>query len=114
VPAAAASSPVIRMLGLRGFLIALAVAALFVYMDIVHMSGKDFLAGADSQGTLDAPGPSDRLLLLLWTLEWVINGYTWVLLGGFASLTIRTLERHDFAHPLERVLHERHYRLSSS
>ncbi len=112
VPAAAAESrPVIRhMLGLRGFLVALAVAVPFVYMDIVHMSGKDFLGGTDSQGSVDAPAASDRLLLLLWTLEWVINAYTWVLLGGFASLTIRTLERHDFAHPLERVLHERHYR----
>jgi hypothetical protein len=112
VPAATADATprIDRLLGARGFLIALVIAVPFVYMDIVHVSGREFLSGGDAQGSIDHPAASDRLLLLLWTLQWVINGYTWVLLVGFATLTIRTIERHEFRASLEVVLHERQYR----
>lgn len=99
-----------RVLGAPGFLLALALAVPFVWMDMVHVSGREFLAGPDSQGVPGAPAASDRLLFLLWTLQWVINAQTWVVLVGFASLTLRTLDRHAFCDPIETVLHERHYR----
>lgn len=112
VPAAAADArPVVgALLGWRGLCAAVLAAAPFVYVDLVHLSGRTFLDGPDSQGSLGDVAVSDHLLGALWTLQWILNAYTWVLLVSFAALTIRTIERHAFAAPLESMLHERHYR----
>lgn len=101
---------VARLLGPRGIFAACAVAAPFIWLDLVHLSGKTFLEGPDAQGSVGHIAASDHLLALLWSVEWVINAYVWVLLVGFSFLTIRTLEKHRFKAPLEIMLHEQHYR----
>lgn len=108
--AADARPAVAAILGWRGLGAALVAAAPFVYVDIVHLSGKAFMEGPDSQGAVGDVAASDHLLGALWTVQWILNAYTWVLLVAFAGLTIRTIERHRFAAPLETMLHERHYR----
>jgi hypothetical protein len=99
-----------RLLGWRGFVWALAAAAPLVWFDLVYLTGREFLEGPDAQGKVGAVAVSDHLLGILWSVEWVVNAYVWVLLVGFAGLTIRTTDRHPFAAPVEVVLHERHYR----
>lgn len=99
-----------RILGGRGFLIALLVAAPLVWLDLVHLTGPEFLASDDAQGSASHIAPSDHLLAVLWAAEWITTTSVWVVLVGFAALTIRTIERYAFAAPLETVLHERHYR----
>jgi hypothetical protein len=99
-----------RLLGPAGVLVAIALAAPLAWADLRHVTGPDFLASSDAQGSVGHVAPSDAVLGALWCVEWVLTSYVWVLLIGFAALTIRTIERHDFAAPLEVVLHERHYR----
>lgn len=108
--AAATRSTMERLLGPLGVLVAVALAAPLVWTDLRHVTGPEFLASADAQGSPGRVAASDAVLGALWAVEWVLTSYVWVLLVGFASLTIRTIERHDFAAPLEVVLHERHYR----
>jgi hypothetical protein len=99
-----------RFLGPAGVLVAVALAAPLAWADLGHVTGAEFLNGPDAQGSPGHVAASDAVLGALWCVEWVLTSYVWVLLVGFAVLTIRTIERHDFAAPLEVVLHERHYR----
>jgi hypothetical protein len=101
---------VARILGWRGFLVSLVVAAPLVWLDLVHLSGPAFLASDDSQGSPDRIAPADHLLGALWAVEWITTTSVWVVLVGFAAATIRSIQRFRFAAPLETVLHERHYR----
>jgi hypothetical protein len=55
-------------------------------------------------------GATNLLLAGVWSLEWVLNAYVWVVLLGFLGLTMRVLKRHAWKGDLETVLHERHYR----
>ncbi len=99
-----------RILGARGFLVSLLVATPLIYLDIVHLTGPAFLASDDSQGSPSHVAASDHLLAVLWALEWITTTSVWVVLVGYAGMTIRAIERFPFAAPLETVLHERHYR----
>ena len=110
-PAAAAVKGLMkRLLGPAGIAVAVVVAIPFIWVDIAHLSGREFLEGPDSQGSLGHVATSDHLLGFLWSVEWVINAYVWVLLAGFALLTIHTVEKYKFSAPLETMLHEQHYR----
>jgi hypothetical protein len=97
------------VVGWRSVLAACAVAVPLVAVDVSYLNEEEYLAtealGAD--GTL---GTSDRLMLGLWGLEWVVNAYVWVLIVGFLWATMRVLKRHPFRDPVERVLRERQYR----
>jgi hypothetical protein len=97
------------ILGPIGFLLALAIAAPFAIEDLRYLHGSDFLTSGDSQGG-DSPAAADLALATLWTFEWVVNAYVWVLLVGFLVLTMGILKRHGFRASLSVVLHERHYR----
>jgi hypothetical protein len=111
--AAGAARRVEQILGLPGVLFAIIAAAPLIGSDLVTLRGQDFLTSADGQsvgGVVASVTVTDALLGVLWSLEWLLNAYVWVLLVGFAVLTIRTIERHRFAAPIEVVLHERHYR----
>jgi hypothetical protein len=99
-----------RVLGPLGFAVALAVAAPFAWEDVRYLQGEEWLAGDDTQGLKTAFGTVDVLIAVVWTIEWVLNAYVWVLLVGFLWLTMRVLKRHPWKADLETVLHERHYR----
>ncbi len=98
------------ILGPLGFAVAVALAVPFAWSDLTYLASPDFLASGDAQGTGGRPAGSDHLLAALWSVEWIVNAYVWVLLLGFLALTMRLLKRHGFRSPLAVVLHERHYR----
>ncbi len=111
VPEAQATRSQVRtVLGPLGFSISLVLAAPLIFLELRFLYGKEYLATPFAQGEPGAPLATDHLLALLWALEWIVTTYVWVLLVGFAQLTIRTIERFPFQAPLETVLHERHYR----
>jgi hypothetical protein len=97
------------ILGPQGLLVAALVATPLIGADIVELSSAEFLSSPDGQGAGHVTA-TDALLGVLWAFEWLLNAYVWVLLVGFAALTIQTIERHPFPAPIEIVLHERHYR----
>jgi hypothetical protein len=110
LPPAAARRRVRRVLGPLAFLASLAVAAPFALADLDYLRGEDWLGAGGLRG-LDGPlGPVDVLVGALWTVEWVVNAYVWVILLGFLVLTMRVLRRHRWRAGVETVLHERHYR----
>jgi hypothetical protein len=55
-------------------------------------------------------GAADLLMWGIWSVEWVINAYIWVLLLGFLAITMETLRGYRFRDPVEVVLHEKQYR----
>jgi hypothetical protein len=58
----------------------------------------------------DAVGAADLLMWGIWSLEWLINAYIWVLLLGFLALTMHILRTYTFRDPVEVVLHQKQYR----
>jgi hypothetical protein len=99
-----------RVLGPIGFLLALAVAAPLAAADVEYLRGKEWMGSADFQGVEGRLGAVDVLLGAMWTAEWILNAYVWVLVVGFLWLSMRVLRRHPWKADLETVLHERHYR----
>ena len=99
-----------RILGFPGFATSLLLATPLIYLDLVYLTGPDFFASNDAQGTLNHVAASDYFLAALWSAEWIATTSVWVVLGGYAILTIRAIERFKFTAPLETILHERHYR----
>ncbi len=99
-----------RILGFQGFATAVVLAVPLIYLDLVYLTGPEFFESNDAQGTLHHVAATDYLLAALWSAEWVATTSVWVVLGGFAILTIQAVERYKFTAPLETVLHERHYR----
>jgi hypothetical protein len=99
-----------RVLGPIGFAVALALAAPLAWADLHYVSGREFAQTADFQGVEGRLGAADHVLGALWTLEWVLNAYVWVLLVGFLWLTMRVLRERPWKADLETILHERHYR----
>lgn len=102
-------SSVRAVVGVRSVLLACVVAAPFVAVDVGYLSEAEYLA-TEALGTGGALGGADRLLLAVWTIEWVVNAYVWMLILGFLWATLRVLRRHPFRDPVERVLRERQYR----
>ena len=99
-----------RVLGMPGFVTSLVLAAPLIYLDLVYLTGREFLLSDDSQGSIGHIAASDHLLAGLWAVEWITTTSVWVVLLGYAGLTIRVIERFHFTAPLETLLHERHYR----
>lgn len=111
VPEAQAARGQVRtILGPLGFTISLVLAAPLIFLELRFLYGQEYLSSPFAQGEPGAPHATDHLLAFLWAIEWIVTTYVWVLLVGFAQLTIRTLERYPFQATLETLLHERHYR----
>jgi len=97
------------VLGVRGIVAACLAAAPFVVMDVGYLSEEEYLT-SEVLGPAGTLGAADWLMLVCWTIEWVINAYVWVLIAGFLWATMRVIKRHKFRDPVERVLRERQYR----
>jgi hypothetical protein len=109
MPEAEAQKRVRRALGPWGWICALALAAPFAWFDVEYLVSQEFLA-EESTGPRGVLGASDWLLGTIWTLEWVINAYVWVMILAFLFVTMRVLKAYRFREDLEVVLGERHYR----
>ena len=92
------------VLGPVGTLIAVAIAAPFCIYDyrFAYVATR---TGSDSLGA----GP-DRLLLVMWCLEWFLMTFIWVMLIGYMMLTRWAVGGHGFRAPIEVVLHDKQYR----
>jgi hypothetical protein len=97
-------------LGPWGWAAALLLAAPFVWFDVAYMTGGDYVADGEAQGPGGGLGPSDWLAAAVWTVEWIVNAYVWVIILAFLGLTMRMLKQFRFRHEIEVVLAERHYR----
>jgi hypothetical protein len=78
--------------------------------DARPMSEDEVLQAGHLLEPEDTVGAADLLMWGIWTLEWLINAYIWVLLLGFLALTMHILRTHRFRDPVEVVLHQKQYR----
>ncbi|MEZ5853374.1 MAG: hypothetical protein R3D67_00990 [Hyphomicrobiaceae bacterium] len=61
-------------------------------------------------GGSDTVLPVNYLMWVLWSLEWVLNAYIWVVLLAFLVQNSRAIRLYRFKAPIEIVLHDRHYK----
>lgn len=95
-----------RILGPIGAACAALVAAPFCVSDFRYLNGPKY-EKLDPTAPLQA---IDYLMWSIWTAEWFLNAFIWVILIGFLVRNVRTLNTYAFKAPIEVVLHEKHYR----
>lgn len=93
-------------LGASGALAALVIALPFCWMDFLYMTGPRYERMGAANGVL----PVDYLMWLIWSAEWFVNAFVWVLLVGFMVKNCTTIKRYPFKDPIEAVLAEKLYR----
>ena len=94
------------ILGKRGAALAALVAAPFSYFDFRYLSGPRYLRMGEEGQVL----PVDYLMWGIWTLEWFVNAFIWVLLLGFMVKNWTTIRSATFRAPVHVVLEDKHYR----
>lgn len=105
VPEEQARSFVDSVLGLAGAVAALSVAMPFVALDFLYLF-SDRYARVGGAGVL----PIDYLMWGIWSVEWFLNAFIWVVLLGFLIKTWWVVRNHPFRAPIEIVLHDRQYK----
>jgi hypothetical protein len=105
VPAQQARSLVGGILGFPGALTALVICLPFVALDFLYLfSDRYQRAGGD------VVLPIDYLMWGIWSVEWFLNAFIWVVQIGFLIKTWGVVKNHPFRAPIEIVLHDRHYK----
>ena len=94
------------ILGPYGVAIAAIVAAPFCYFDFLYL----FSARYVRMGRDDVVRAADYLMWTIWSLEWFINAFIWVLLIGFMLKNCMTIGKFPFRAPIDVVLHDKLYR----
>jgi len=93
------------VLGFPGAFTALVVSMPFVALDFLYLfSDRYERAGGDRVF------PIDYLMWGIWSVEWFLNAFIWVVLVGFLVKTWWVIRNHPFRAPIEIVLHDRQYR----
>ncbi len=93
------------VLGFPGAFTALVVAMPFVALDFLYLfSDRYTRAGGD------VVLPIDYLMWGIWSVEWFLNAFIWVVLIGFLVKTWWVIRNHPFRAPIEIVLHDRQYK----
>jgi len=100
-----AHSYVDSVLGFPGALAALCIAMPFVALDFLFLFSDDYQR-VGGTGVL----PIDYLMWGIWSVEWFLNAFIWVVLLGFLVNTWWVVRNHPFHSPIEIVLHDRQYR----
>jgi hypothetical protein len=99
-----------QILGPLGGAAAILIALPFCIRDLLWtLPGAAFAEEAAEWGAAGR-APVSLFLWFIWSAEWFLNAYIWVLLLGFLALTVRTLWYHSFRASIEVMLHEKHYR----
>lgn len=96
-----------KILGWRGLLAAVVVAAPFAAADFRYLSSSRYEPLAGPGTPLAAV---DYLMWGIWTFEWVISSFIWVVLVGFLFKNNEVIRRYRFKDPIEIVVHDRKYR----
>jgi hypothetical protein len=99
-----------RVLGVYSVAGALLLTVPLVAMDVAYLRGAEYLGAGLALGAGHVLGAADWLMVGVWTVEWVINTYVWLVIVGALALTFQVLRRNVFRDPIERVLRERQYR----
>lgn len=94
------------VLGPYGVAAAALVAAPFCYFDFRYL----FSARYARMGRDEIVRAADYLMWMIWSLEWFINAFIWVLLIGFMIKNCMTIGRFPFRAPIDVVLHDKLYR----
>ncbi len=106
VPDTEVHSLVDRVLGLPGALLAFAIALPFVAFDFLYLLSPRY----ERVGGADAVQPIDYLMWGVWSVEWFLNAFIWVVLIGFLIKSAWVIRRYPFRAPVEIVLHDKHYK----
>lgn len=94
-----------KILGWRGLALAFLVAMPFAVADYRYLvSGRYPALGGDLPGTVD------YLMWVIWSVEWLINAFVWVVVAGFLYKNCQVIRAFPFKDPIEIVVHERRYR----
>lgn len=105
VPDGQARSLIDLVLGVPGAIIALALALPFVALDFLYLfSDRYQRLGGDTVQSID------YLMWGIWSVEWFLNAFVWVVLVGFLIKTWWVVRTHPFRSPIEIVLHAKHYK----
>lgn len=94
------------ILGPYGVLAAALIALPFCYFDFQYL----FTPRYTPMGQDDVVRPVDYLMWGIWSLEWFINAFIWVLFIGFMVKNCITIRQHPFRAPIHVVLHDKLYR----
>ena len=94
------------ILGPYGVAAAAVVAAPFCYFDFRYL----FSARYARMGRDEIVRSVDYLMWTIWSLEWFINAFIWVLLLGFMLKNCMTIGKFPFRAPIDVVLHDKLYR----
>ncbi len=106
VPASQVRTLVNQVLSFPGAIVALIVALPFATLDFLFLFSPDYeRLGGDS--TVLA---IDYLMWGIWSVEWFLNAFIWVVVLGFLLKSWRVIRTYDFRSPIEIVLHDKHYR----
>jgi len=106
VPDSEVRSLVDRVLGFPGALLALVIALPFVAFDFLYLLSPRY----ERLGGSDAVLPIDYLMWGVWSVEWFLNAFIWVVLIGFLIKSSWVIRRYPFRAPVEIVLHDKHYK----
>jgi hypothetical protein len=99
-----------RVLGVFSVAGAFLLAVPLIGLDVAYLRSDRHLGAGLALGEGHTLGAADWLMAGVWSVEWVINAYVWLVIVGALVLTQRVLRRHGFRDPIERVLRERQYR----
>ncbi|MGE0767360.1 MAG: hypothetical protein AB7L90_12910 [Hyphomicrobiaceae bacterium] len=105
VPETQVHSFVSSVLGFPGAIAAFCVAMPFVALDFLYLF-SDRYEGIGGDGVL----PVDYLMWTIWSVEWFLNAFIWIVLLGFLVKTWWVVRNHPFRAPIEIVLHDRQYK----
>ncbi len=94
------------ILGPYGVTAAAIIAAPFCYLDFRYL----FSARYARMGRDEIVRSVDYLMWAVWSLEWFINAFIWVLLVGFMLKNCLTIGKYPFRAPIDVVLHDKLYR----
>ncbi len=94
------------ILGPYGALAAIVIALPFCYYDFRYLFSDRY----QRMGRDEIVRAADYLMWTVWSLEWFINAFIWVLLVGFMLKNCATIARFPFRKPIDTVLNAKLYR----
>lgn len=95
-----------RLLGVTGGLLALVLAMPFIALDFLYLFSDRYARMGGPEMVL----PIDYLMWGIWSVEWFLNAFIWVVLVGFLIKTWWVVRNFPFRAPIEIVLHDRQYK----
>jgi hypothetical protein len=94
------------ILGLRGGVLAGAIAVPFCLLDFRYLVSDRYEKLSEDQ----ALHAIDYVMWGIWCAEWLANAFIWVALAGFLALSYRALRTYRFRFPMAKVVQEKLYR----